>query len=164
MTISENVAKKASIKSELEQTRQDFHKLLAATNPSDWDKPSGNAAWTVGEVFSHLADILNFYCGCIEKARQGKNAVPPIPHWLMNRLNIMDTRRKAKKVSYEDAGKKYEQGHAKLLKLLDTIQNNEWQSQTRSPLSPGGYLTVEAAFRAPVSHFAEHSRQITHNH
>jgi hypothetical protein len=39
-----------ALRVELEITRQAFHALLAALTPEDWDRPSRNPSWTIGEL------------------------------------------------------------------------------------------------------------------
>jgi hypothetical protein len=47
-----------ALRAELETTRQAFHALLATLTPADWDRPSHNPRWTIGEVLWHITLYL----------------------------------------------------------------------------------------------------------
>jgi hypothetical protein len=163
MAVSNSVPERAAIRAELEQTRVAFHRLLDSLSEADWKRKSRNPAWTTGELMSHMAQILDFYRNCIENARRGKATVPGLPLPLLNWLNAFDTRRKARKATSAQVAQSYDANHARLLALLNTIQPHDWGLKTRSPLSPGGYLTIEAAFHGPTTHFKEHREQVMSN-
>jgi len=42
------------IRDELEETRRQFHALLASLSAADWDAPSRNPAWTNGQLVFHM--------------------------------------------------------------------------------------------------------------
>lgn len=151
---------RAGLRTELEETRVAFHRRLDSLSEAEWREKSANPAWTVGQVMSHIAQILEFYAGAVENARRGKATLPPLPLWLLDRLNALGTRFGARRATPQSVARKYDAAHARLLALLEGIREEEWAMTTRSPLSPGGFLTVETAFRSPALHLAEHAAQI----
>jgi hypothetical protein len=144
-----------AIRQELEQTRQAFHALLDSIDPADWERKSGNRAWTVRELMSHMASVVGLTAGSVAMATQGRNFSPP--RWIGNRINSFNTKRGARHATAESVAEEYDDGHAKLLAALDEVEPEDWEKGSRIF---GQYTTVEGHFRSVAKHFAEHSADI----
>jgi hypothetical protein len=154
-----------ALRSELETTRQAFHALLASLMPEDWERPSYNPAWTIGELLWHITSYLF--------------VIPQQLVWLqthtfpdpfsasadeLNAGNVQQTREDARRQSITSITKVYEDGHVAALAALASVREHEWPIGVRMPdMGPtftGEYRTIEALFRYHARHFAEHAAQI----
>jgi uncharacterized damage-inducible protein DinB len=154
-----------ALRAELETTRRAFHALLASLMPQDWERPSHNPVWTIGEVLWHITSYLF--------------VIPQQLIWLqtntfpdpfsesadeLNAGNEQQAREDARGQTLSSIAQTYEAGHAATLAALDSVGDDEWQLGVRLPdMGPtftGEYRTIEALFRYHGRHFAEHAAQI----
>lgn len=144
-----------AIRTELEQTRRDFHALLGSLSDAERRRTSGNPAWTVGQLMWHLASGVGFMAGVVHRARRGKGFNPPA--FLVDRLNMLITRWGSRRATRRSITELYDTGHAKLIAALETIDDSEWGIGSRSF---GVSRTVESLFHSIKEHFDEHQADI----
>ena len=52
--ITNKLTIREEIQKELDTTRAEFHRLLAALSEEDFQRPSRNPGWTNGEIVAHM--------------------------------------------------------------------------------------------------------------
>jgi uncharacterized protein (TIGR03083 family) len=144
-----------ALRSELEATRSQYHELLNSLSNEDWNKKSGNPAWNVRQLMWHLARGTEFVSETVGQCRQGKAPNPPA--FLIDTGNSLLTRWGSRGATPESVATKYEAGHAALVAVLDTVQNDEWQ---KGVTAYGRPFTIESSFRTVTEHFQEHEADI----
>ncbi len=154
-----------SLRAELEATRQAFHTVLGSLSREDWERPSLNPAWTIGEVLTHITGPLFIIPEQLALLRT--QTFPDLTHEsadTLNEENVGDTRQRAQGESLISISQTYETGHAAALAALMTVHDEEWQLGARMPdMGPtfsGEYRTIEGLFRYHARHFAEHIAEI----
>jgi hypothetical protein len=113
------------IRAELETTRAAFHALLETVPDEDWHRPSGNRAWTVGQVLYHMTLALRFLPQDVWLIRH-LGWTPPLPGGLFDWLMDHMTRWSARGLSRRQVAQRYDAAHALVLRVLETIQDDEW--------------------------------------
>ena len=114
-----------AIRQELEGTRNLFFELAGQVDESSWNNPSGNPAWTVGQVMGHMVQIFEAIPWKMERLRKGKG-VPGLPKFLFDPLNAFSTRLSTRKYHPGNIRSKYDDAHEKALETLNGIQDHEW--------------------------------------
>ena len=147
--------KHETIRAELEAARTAFHDLRGQFSAADWRRPSRNSAWTVGQMLYHMASAPGFTAGSIGMVRRGKGFNPP--GFIANRINVLLTKRSARKLNLADVGEVYDENHQKLLDLLDTVRDGEW---TKSAKFFGKMESIEDLFHGVTRHFHEHEADV----
>jgi hypothetical protein len=155
-----------TLRAELEATRQEFHALLATLNADDWDRPSQNPAWTIGELLWHITSYLLVIPQQLIWLQTNTFPAPfTTDADTLNEGNEQQTREEAQRQTFASVAQAYETGHAITLAALDTVRDHQWQLGVRMPdMGPtftGEYRTIEALFRYHARHFAEHAAQIS---
>ncbi|HZP58036.1 MAG TPA: DinB family protein [Dehalococcoidia bacterium] len=157
-TMTSPALDKAAIRAGLERTRAAYRELVAAIDDDRWRTPSGNPAFTCGELAWHLASGVAFSAGIIEAARRGKQA--SVPRFLMPlgyRINEMRIRRGARNATRESVLADYDRHCARLLRLLDEVSDAELAIvKTNYAVTQ----SVREMFAGPVEHLAEHGAQM----
>ena len=159
---SEGGSLSEEIRAELEVTRQAYHALLDVLSDQDWRKPSGNAAWTVGQLMYHMTVAPRMLPADVGLIRRG-GWMPNLPAFLFNWSNVLMTRWGARKETVHSLGVLYDAAHDKVLNLLETIQDEEWGLGREYPdWDPmlSGYVTLERLFRYLTIHFEVHEEQV----
>ena len=149
------MADREAIRAQLEATRAGFHALVDGLQPDDWSRKSGNKAWTIGQLLSHIADNVGLSAGSIRMARQGKGFNPP--RLLRNPMNVWMTRMSARRADPESVREQYDDGHLRLLTTLDELSDDEWSNGARFL---GEYQTIEDLLHSVPAHFREHETDI----
>lgn len=150
------------IRAELEATRAAFHALIGELADEDWDRPSGNPAWTIGQVAFHMTLAPRMLPADVRLIRRGWR-IPSPPAFLFNRLNVLLTRLGARRVTRQTVGAKYDEAHAVALGALETIGEDEWDKGLDYPgWDPqlSGHVTLELLFRYLKVHFEGHAEEI----
>lgn len=150
------------IRAELEATREAYHTLLSALTDEDWPRPSGNEAWTVGQLMYHMTIAPRMLPTDVRIIRRGGRA-PRVPAFLFNGLNVLMTRWGARKWTRLTVGQAYDEAHAATLAVLETIQDDEWARGVEYPdWDPmlSGFVTIERLFRYLPLHFEAHAGQV----
>jgi hypothetical protein len=150
------------IRAELEVTRQAYHALLGSLSDEDWPKPSGDSAWTVGQLMVHMTFAPRMLPADVGLIRRG-GWMPKLPAFLFNWSNVLMTRWSARKESVRTVGALYDAAHDNALRVLETIQDEEWSLGREYPdWDPmlSGYVTLERLFRYLASHFKVHEEQV----
>lgn len=153
---------KIRIAQSLEETRAQYHQLLAELSEDDWHKPSMNPAWTVGEVMFHIITALRFLPADVSLIRKNRR-VPRLPAFLFHRFNEWYARRGARKTDRGHIGALYDREHRRVLVLLEEIGPDEWNKGMNYPgWDPqlSGFVTLEQLFLYPCAHFQTHAREI----
>jgi hypothetical protein len=140
---------------EIEDTRTAFHELLASLSPADFKKKSGNASWSNGQLMWHTAWGVGFVPQGVDRARKGKDL--NLPRGVFNVLNPWITRWGSRGITPESVARSYDEAHAKVIALLETIKDDEW---TKGSKITGEFQTVTHHFEIPATHFAEHKTDI----
>jgi hypothetical protein len=150
------------IRAELEATREAYHALLNELAEEDWRKPSGNVAWTVGQVLYHMTMAPRMLPSDVRMIRRARR-VPALPAWVFNALNVLATRWGARKHTPQSVGQAYDAAHAATMTALETIQDHEWAKGVEYPdWDPmlSGFVTIERLFRYVSLHFEVHAGQV----
>ena len=150
------------IRAELEATQQAYHTLLSSLSDEDWRKPSGNPAWTVGQLMVHMTFAPRMLPADVGLIRRG-GWMPNLPAFLFNWSNVLMTRWSARKETVHSAGALYDAAHDRASSLLATIQEGEWSLGREYPdwdPSLSGYVTLERLFRYLAIHFEVHAEQV----
>jgi hypothetical protein len=158
-------ALREEIRAELEDTRQAYHALLNSLTEEDWDKTSGNPAWTVGQLMVHMTFAPRMLPADVSLIRGG-GWMPKLPALLFNWSNVWMTRWAARKESLRTVGALYCAAHRRALDLLDTIQEDEWGLSREYPdWDPmlSGTVTIERLFHYLAEHFEVHAEQVRQN-
>jgi len=153
------------IRAELEATRASFHELLLSIPEDYWNKPTSNPAWTVGELVFHMTVALRMLPEDVRLIRR-LGWTPRPPASLFNWLNERLTRRGARGLTPEEVGEKYDAAHDGVLRLMDTIRDDEWGKGMDYPdWDPllSGHVTLERLFHYPAQHFESHAEQLRNN-
>lgn len=159
---SDQVDLREQIRTEIESTRQDFHKLLDGIAPEDLAKPSSNPAWTIGEMLYHMSLAPRNLPLDVTLIRHFK-WVPKFPVGPFNRLNVYITRRGARNATKRSLAETYDEAHSRTLKALETVQTDEWQFGVEYPgWDPmlSGHVTLEYLFHYIKRHFESHAVDI----
>jgi hypothetical protein len=148
---------------ELEETRQAFHSLLDSLDDLALYQPSANPAWTVGEVLIHLVMGLRVV-NCKTRSVQLGFRATGLSAKLRERLNALIIRQTAQRTSCFSIAHKYDQAHARLLRTLHSMGDDEWQKSpccARSSMEDqNSPLTIEGLFHSIPKHFASHAEEI----
>ncbi len=150
------------IRQELESTRQAYHALLDSLSEEDWKKPSGNPAWTVGQLMVHMTFAPRMLPADVNLIRNG-GWMPKLPAFLFNWANVLMTRWTARNQSPRSVGALYDAAHDRALALLETIQEDEWSLSREYPdWDPmlSGTVTLKRLFRYLADHFEVHAEQV----
>jgi DinB superfamily len=163
------------IRTELEETRLQFHRLLESLTKSDWDAPSCNPAWTNGQLLFHMAFafilIPPLFCMIRFWSRRSRrsshafaralNSATPLFNW----INALGPRVGARVYGRRRLGAKYDSVHIAILGKLDSVQDVEWDQGMYYPRrwdpSFGEFMTFEQLFHYPVAHFSHHQRHLS---
>jgi len=151
-----------ALRAELEATRAAYHALVRSITPEDWEKPTSNPAWYVGELLYHLSMAPRFTPEDIAVIRR-LGRVPLPPERLFHRFNEWSTRRGARRAGLAGLGAAYDRAHARLLRVLDRIRPDEWQKGAEYPgWDPmlSGFVTIEDLFHYTTRHFHAHAAEI----
>ncbi len=150
------------IRQELESTRQAYHALLDSLSEEDWKRPSGNPAWTVGQLMVHMTFAPRMLPADVGLIRRG-GWMPRLPAFLFNWANVLMTRWAARSQSAQSVGALYDAAHNRALALLETIREDEWSLSREYPdWDPmlSGTVTLERLFRYLAGHFEAHAEQV----
>jgi hypothetical protein len=161
-TAKEAARLRQEIRAELETTREAYHALLNSLSADDWRKPSGNPAWTVGQVIYHMTMAPRMLPSDVRMIRRGRRA-PGLPAFIFDSLNVLVTRWGARKHTPQSVGQAYDAAHAAALAAFETIQDHEWAKGIEYPdWDPmlSGFVTIERLFRYLPLHFEVHAEQI----
>ena len=157
---------KISLKNKLEATHTAFHSLLDEIPDEAWERPSRNPAWNIREIAYHITIAVSMLPNDIRLLRRGSllARLAKIPPSLFNWFNERLTRRAARQQTKQSIAQRYDQAHANVLQLLDTIQEDEWQLSAKYPAlneyMPGGQHTIAMMFDYLNLHFQEHAADI----
>lgn len=161
--IPSHTAYKDSLRKQIETTRQKFLKMLDGIDAMAWHIPSGNPAWTIGEVVYHITMATEFIPADVHLIRTSP-LFPRFPAGLFHRLNPALTRRLARGYDRQAMAERFESLHQKLLHLLDDIAPSEWEKGARYPdVDPpllSGFVTIADLFRYHSWHFESHCAEV----
>jgi hypothetical protein len=150
------------IRADLEATRDSYHELLDSLSDKDWQRRSGNQAWTIGQVMYHMTVAPRMLPADVRMIRKGGRA-PKFLAALFDWLNIILTRWGARKHTRQTIGDAYDVAHAAALEALDTIREDEWDNGVEYPdWDPllSGFVTIERLLRYLILHFEVHAKQV----
>lgn len=141
---------------ELESTRALYMELVAMISNANWNKTSGNPAWTVGQLMGHVVMVFGAIPWKMERLRKGKGA-PGLPGFIVNPLNVLGTRLATRKYSPENIAAAYDEAHSKAVGTLAGIQEHEW------PMAAwffGEHQDTAELFHYHTKHLREHEPDI----
>ncbi len=147
--------RREAIRAELKTTRAAYHELLNSLSPEDWNKKSGNPAWSVGQLMWHIAWGDGFAPRAVAQCKKGRGFSPP--QFITDTLNMLITRWGARRATPQSVAEKYDAVHTAILAALDEVKEDEWEKGAKMF---GEFETVESALRIPVTHFKEHEPDV----
>lgn len=159
---------KESLLATLERAREKYMQLLDSIPESDYTKPSGNEAWTVGDVLFHITlgpRAMALEAWMILHARglfQG--AMNLMPSRIFNWGNALFARRDVRGLNRMRLARGYEKGHAA---LRSVVRRAREESLGRSVIYPNefvaelaGKVTVERLVQYALGHVELHAEQV----
>jgi DinB superfamily len=151
---SQSGSQRQTIRAHLTAARAGFHALLDGLTDADLRRPSGNPAWTVRAVLTHLVWSLELLPREVASARKGRGMYnfPPI---LRDGLNAWATRLAARGRTIETLRQRYDAAYSAALALLDGLGDDELQLGAR--FWSEGFRDIAGLYAAQVDHLAEHA-------
>jgi len=155
------------LQTEIEETQQAFHALLASIPDEAFDLPSDNPAWTIGKVLYHMS-IAPRMMGTdvkmiVTQSWMYKIIPVVIPKRLFDWANKHLTRWGAHNLSREILKEEYDKAHAATLKTLHEVKDSDFGKKVNYPnWDPllSGEVTLERLFEYVKVHFDSHAEEI----
>jgi DinB superfamily len=146
-----------AIREHLASMQAGFHALLDGLTDDDLRRRSGNPAWTVGAVLTHLVWSLELLPREVASARQAKGMynLPPI---LRDVLNAWATRLAARGQTLERLRHRSDAAFACALATLDGVRDDELHLGAR--FWSEGFRDIAGLYAGQVDHLAEHADDV----
>lgn len=161
------MTKREMLLSEIEETRIRFHRLMNSIPDAAFAKPSGNAAWNIGEVLYHMSLAPRFLVEdvkMISGQRWLYRLVPVLfPKGLFDWLNAKLTSFGARNLTRQFLLDEYDKAHRKTLVALMKTGEDEFDKSLDYPdWDPllSGTVTMERLFHYVKAHFDSHEEEI----
>ncbi|MBN1438757.1 MAG: DinB family protein [Anaerolineales bacterium] len=152
---------------EMEDTRLAFHRLLDSIPDQSFSLPSGNPAWTIGQVLYHMSLAPRFMVLDVQMIggqRWIYRLVPKlIPRRLFDWLNARLTRWGAGNPSRQFLAAEYDRAHTAVTTVLDSLSEMDLAKRLPYPdWDPllTGEVSMEYLFGYVKRHFDSHAAQI----
>ena len=160
---------RSSLRTEIELTRQQFHRLLVTIPDAAVKLPSKDPAWTNGELLYRMS-----VASLVIRSTLKKNAAEHsdrlsihqvVTGPLIQRTNEMFIRMHAQNSSRWSIAREYDETCTRVLEMLDTIPDDGFDQMLRisefenDPLLPE-MVTVEQLFHYARNHFDTYSQQL----
>ena len=153
---------RAVFQTEMEDTRRAFHLLAASLTMDQWNRPSDNPGWTIGQVMFHMTLAPRFVRADLFIMRRLR-WMPRPPAAVFHTLNKHYTRLAARGLTPATVTDEYDRSHHLALEALVSVEPHEWKMgmsyPVRDPLL-GRYVTVERLFHYIKLHFDHHAGEI----
>lgn len=161
------MSKKQQLATEMEETRQRFHQLLATIPDDAFPRPSNNPAWTIGELLYHMSIAPRFMVADVKLILKRPfllKLLPKIfPESLFHGLNARLTRYGARKLNRQFLADAYDKAHERNLKTLRSLDEADLQLSVHYPgWDPmlAGEVTLAMLFGYIKRHFDSHAADI----
>lgn len=165
---------KEAIRAELEATRAAFHALSHSLSAADRRQQSRNAAWTNGEVLFHITFAFMLLPSLLwlvrlfgRLPRQWSKpfaALLNLSTPIFNRVNAIGPHLGGRLFRGGRLDRRYDWIHARILRLLDAIPDEEMQRGMYYPDRWDSlfhrYMTLADLFLYPTTHFRFHRDQL----
>ena len=159
---------KQEIEHELDETHHRFIELIESIPESEYNLPTDNPAWTVGDILFHItlgprALALEIWL-TVHMPGLYNFAMRHFPSKLFNSVNAWFGRGRSKRVSRQGLLKAYGKAHAAIKSELrrtreeDLVKSVVYPADFVSDLA--GEVTPERLFRYVTGHFEEHEAAI----
>jgi quercetin dioxygenase-like cupin family protein len=142
-----------ALRDRLTASREAFLSVLGELSDDDLRRPSGNSAWTVGAILTHLVWSLELLPREVAKARKGKGMYN-FPRVIRDPLNTIVTRRGGRGQTLETLRRRYEAAYHAALLTLNGIGNEEFGLGAR--FWGEGFFDIASLYAAQAEHFSEH--------
>ncbi len=161
------MGRKEELTAELESTRKEYIQLVNSI-PVEWyGQPSGNPAWTIGDILYHITlgppAILTEIWMIRHAGWLFGTFLNNWPAGIFNWGNALFARHRIR-ITPSLLVRTYERGHAGLLKSLGKMEDADFSKSVQYPESfvseLAGEVTVERLFRYIKIHFEVHASQI----
>ena len=164
-----------SIRTELEATRLEFHRLADSLTDADWRAPSRNPAWTNGALLFHMTFafmlipplfwMIRFWSRRKPSSSRAFARVLDFSTPLFNVVNALGPRGGGRVYGRRRLVAKYDRVHAAIVRRLDSVGDDEWGRGMYYPRrwdpTFGEFMTFEDLFHYPVKHFRHHLRHLS---
>lgn len=161
------MANKQELLQEIEETRQRFHQLLENVPDEAFGKPSGNPAWTVGELLYHMSIAPRFMVADVQLILKRpfllkllpKLFPEPLFHWLNARL----TRYGARSLNRQFLASEYDKAHQRVVQTLHNLNEADLLKSVHYPRwDPllAGEVSLVYLFGYLKRHFDSHAADI----
>ena len=142
----------------LEQAREQFRELVQGMSSGEWNRKSNNAGWNNGQLCWHIAFGAGAGGQAVSRLRNNKSMNPPAPLMaVFNLASLWMVRIRSRGATPESVLAFYDEGHAKSLKLIETINDDEWENGGTFLGEP---MTVGGVFNFGREHVTEHSAEM----
>jgi hypothetical protein len=163
-----------AVVAELEAARGEFHAMLAALAPGDWDRPSVNPAWTNGQLLVHIAfgyflvlrlwRVMRLFG---HLPRSWSRTFARLLDWstpLYHTINAVLPRLATRAYGPEALARRYDRIHAGVIRRLSSASEAEWQSGMHYPARWDArfrdFMTFADLPLWSVLHLRHHSQQL----
>lgn len=158
---------KQELASEIEETHRRFHQLLNSIPDEVYDQPSGNPAWTIGQMLYHMSIAPRFMVADVQLMMKRPFLLTLLPklfperlfHWLNARL----TRYGARHINRHFLANEYNKAHDRILQTFHMLDELDLQKSVRYPdWDPllAGDVTLAYLFGYLKRHFDSHANDI----
>ena len=155
---------KLELEQQLEETHRRFIALVESIPETDYDLPTNNPAWKVGDILFHITlgpRALALEIWLTIHARGAYNfAMRHFPSRLFNRVNAWFGSERSERVNRQGLLKAYGQAHAVIKSELRRAREEDLVKTAIYPLDYvsdlKGEVSVERLFRYVTGHFEEH--------
>jgi len=155
---------KLELEQQLKETHERFIALVESIPETDYDLPTDNPAWKVGDILFHITlgpRALALEIWLTIHARGAYNfAMRHFPSRLFNRVNAWFGSGRSERVSRQGLLKAYGQAHAVIKSELRRAREEDLVKAAVYPLDYvsdlKGEVSVERLFRYVTGHFEEH--------
>ena len=163
------------LRSEIESSRIEFHRILDSTAGDGWHAKSGNAGWTNGELLFHvtfalillstLAPLVRIWARlptrCSWLFACVLNSLTPCFNW----VNGLGARGGARLYDRTRIARRYDGACAAALRAIDGTRDDEWGLGMHYPNRWDhlfkSFMTLEDLFKYPSAHLRFHVQQLS---
>lgn len=142
----------------LEQAREEFRELVQGLSEDEWNRDSNNAGWSNRQLCWHMAFGIGAGGQTVSRLRKNKGMNPQGPLMaVINFASLWMVRIRSRSATPESLLAFYDEGHSKMLGLVDEVGDDEWGN---GGVVLGEQTTVGGVFGFTSDHISEHAAEM----